>query len=255
MNQFKKTLQDGTPDGGDTSRLGGPGPGSAPVSPPPRPIQQSSPGSAPVSPYRAPAPSSPEEVPPSSIGYVPPTPKEDELRRSRPPPGHRTPSATRVAPNFGPPLPENAPGWMLRARRMSLALEETIRNGTASPTIEACIERAWAAWELDGSVDRQISRIARLISKAHSAIRETPAQDLERAYGECAQVLWAGLPRHVKGKQDFAQTVQIVRSLRMEADPWAAVVDATSRLLGWTQASRAHAAHAIRVALLAEQAV
>jgi hypothetical protein len=142
---------------------------------------------------------------------------------------------------------------MLRARRMSLALEEAIQSGTASPAIEACIERAWAAWELDGAADRQISRIARLIGKAHSAIRETTAQDLERAYGECAQVLWAGLPRHVKSKQDFAQTVQIVRALRVEADPWAAVVDATARLLGWTQASRAHAAHAIRVALLSEQ--
>jgi hypothetical protein len=159
-----------------------------------------------------------------------------------------------MAPNFGPPLPENAPGWMLRARRMSLALEEAVQSGTPAPALEACIERAWAAWELDGSADRQIARIARLIGKAHSAIRETPAQELERAYGECAQVLWAGLPRHVKGKQDFPQIVQIVRALRLEADPWAAVVEATSKILGWTQAGRAHAAHAVRVALLSERA-
>jgi hypothetical protein len=158
-----------------------------------------------------------------------------------------------MAPNFGSPLPENAAGWMLRARRMSLALEEAIRLGQPSPVLEAGVERAWAAWELDGSSDKHIARVANLLGKTHKAIRDTPPAQLELAYGECAQVLWAGLPRHVKARQDFAQVAQIVRDLRIEADAWAAVVDATARLLGWAQAARAHTAHAVRVAMLADR--
>ena len=142
---------------------------------------------------------------------------------------------------------------MLRARRMSLALEEAIRDGQPTPSFEACIERAWAAWELDGSADKQIARVARLVDKAHTAIRETPASVVENAYNECAQVLWAGLPRHVKAKQEFASVLLIVRELRSEADSWAAVVDATSKLLGWAQAAKAHAAHSVRVAILSEK--
>jgi hypothetical protein len=141
---------------------------------------------------------------------------------------------------------------MLRARRMSLALEEAIRSGQPNPTLEACIERAWAAWELDGSADKQIARVARLVEKAHSAIRETPAEKCDRAYVEIAQVIWAGLPRHVKARQEFAQIILVVRDLRGEADPWAAVVDATAKILGWSQAARAHSAHAVRVAILSE---
>lgn len=135
---------------------------------------------------------------------------------------------------------------------MSLALEEAIRSGHLNPTLEACIERAWAAWELDGSADKQIARVARLVEKAHSAIRETPAEKCDRAYIEIAQVIWAGLPRHVKSRQEFAQIILVVRDLRAEADPWAAVVDATAKILGWSQAARAHSAHAVRVAILTD---
>jgi len=211
-------------------------------------------GATPEAKARAPMGSAHDSQPPSSdMSYMPPDPSKDELGQTRPPPGHRTPSATRQAPDFGPPMPENAPGWMLRARRMSLALEEAINSGHPSPTVEACIERAWAAWELDGSADKQIARVARLVEKAHSAIRETPAQNVDRAYVEIAQVIWAGLPRTVKSRQEFAQIILVVRELRTEADPWAAVVDATAKILGWSQAARAHSAHAVRVSILSEK--
>jgi hypothetical protein len=282
MTQFKKTLQDGTPGvaahpvvtPGTTGTAAQPAGtrSTAPISPRPVPIVVAQPAAP-----RAPMPSQPvvaqaaqppasqpvvaqaaqppasQPVPSSDASALPPAPTKDELSRSRPPAGHRTPSATRQAPNFGSPMPENAPGWMLRARRMSLALEEAIQSGTVGPAMEACIERAWAAWELNGSTDKQIARVARLVEKAHTAIRETPAPALERAYNECAQVLWAGLPRSVKSQQDFGQVSLIVRELRAEADSWAAVVGATAKLLGWTQASRAHSAHAIRVAILSER--
>ncbi len=221
MSQLKKTLQDGTPDDDDFAKGVPSRRGTSLVC-----------------------------APPSLKDSVPPHRGEG----LSPPEGGRTPAATRAAPNFGSQLPDSAPGWMLRARRMSLALEEAIRNGGGpNPSIEASIERAWAAWELDGSSDKQIARIARLIENAHRAIRETPPTSLEAAYGEVSQVLWAGLPRHVKARQDFGQITVIVRGLRSEADAWIAVVDAIATLLGWSRAARAHSAEAVRLAIIHDQ--
>jgi hypothetical protein len=196
---------------------------------------------------------------PSSLGapvprdYEPPPPGSEELRRTSPPEGKRTPSPVGRLLGATPALPENAPGWMIRARRMTLALEEAVRRGTVDGTMEAGIERAYAAWELDGAGDKRIARVARLVEQAYSAIRATPVTELERAYGDCAQVMWAGLPRSVKAKQDPATINRIVRSLRGEADSWAAVVDATANILGWCDAARGYSAHAVRVAILAER--
>ncbi len=220
MAEFRKTLQQGTPD-------------TARGSPSDRP---SSIGGVPV-----------------VADFEPPPPGSEELRRTRPPDGKRTPNPEGRLFGATPPLPEDAPGWMQRARRMTLALEEAIRSGKVTPNMEACIERAYAAWELDGSGDKRIAHVARLVEQARTAIRATLPNDLERAYGECAQVLWAGLPRSVKARQDPANIGQIVRSLRGEADSWAAVVDATAKILGWCDAARGHSAHAVRVAILAER--
>jgi hypothetical protein len=206
------------------------------------------------------ATSSPSEHPSSSVGgplvdkhFEPPPPGSEELKRTRPPEGKRTPNPGGRAFGATPAIPENAPGWMLRARSMTLALEEAVRSGKVTPNMEACIERAYAAWELGGAGDKRIARVARLVEQAHSAIRATPAQELERAFGECALVLWAGLPRSVKSRQDPVAIAQIVRRLRGEADAWAAVVDATADILGWCDAARGHSAQAVRVAILAER--
>jgi hypothetical protein len=219
MSEFRKTLQQGTPE---TAR------------------------SASERPSSVAGPAFPRD-------YVPPPPGSEELRRTSPPVGKRTPDPQGRLLGETPPLPENAPGWMIRARRMTLALEEAVRKGQASVSLEACIERAYAAWELDGAGDKRIARVARLVEQAHTAIRATAASDLERAYGECAQVMWAGLPRSVKGKQDTSAIAQVVRGLRGEADPWAAVVEGTAKILGWCDAARAHSAQAVRVAILSER--
>jgi hypothetical protein len=196
---------------------------------------------------------------PSSVGaealgvaYVPPPPRSEELRRTHPPAGKRTPDPAGRRLGATPPLVDDAPGWMQRARRMTLALEEAIQHGTVTPNVEACIERAYAAWELEGAGNKRIARVATLLGQAHTAIRATAVADLERAYGECAQVLWAGLPRSVKAKQDPATISQVVRGLRGEADSWAAVVEGISKILGWSDSARAHSAHAVRVAILSQ---
>ncbi|HVW24101.1 MAG TPA: hypothetical protein VHC69_01955 [Polyangiaceae bacterium] len=220
MSEFRKTLQQGTPDGA-TSEPG----------------------------------EQPSTVGGQGVGrdYEPPPPGSQELKRTRPPEGKRTPKPGGRAFAATPALPENAPGWMVRARSMTLALEEAIRAGKVTPNMEACIERAYAAWELGGAGDKRIARVARLVEQAHGAIRAAAAQDLERAYGACAMVLWAGLPRSVKARQEPAAIAQIVRRLRGEADGWAAVVDATAELLGWCDAARGHSAQAVRMAILAER--
>jgi hypothetical protein len=139
---------------------------------------------------------------------------------------------------------------MLRARRLALALEETIARGQPTASTEACIERAWAAWQLDGSTDRQIARVAQLVETAHGAIRSAQESQLPQAVRDVADVIWAGLPRTAKSHTSFEKLVQVVRGLRQDPDPWSAAVNATAKLLGWHDASRAHAAHAIRVALM-----
>src|SRR5690349_17689369 len=119
--------------------------------------------------------------------YVPPPPRSEELRRTAAPEGKRTPDPAGRPLSATPALREDAPGWMVRARRMTLALEEAIQTGTVTVAMEACIERAYAVWELGGSGDKRIARVATLVGQAHTAIRATAAADLERAFGECAQ--------------------------------------------------------------------
>ncbi|MCA9629163.1 MAG: hypothetical protein KC766_15890 [Myxococcales bacterium] len=177
-------------------------------------------------------------------------PSADLLEGTDPPPGRRTPARPLKAPDFGGDLPRNAPGWMRRARRMALALEAAIHSQSISDTTEACIERAWAAWELNGSSDAEIARVSHIAERAHTAIRNTPRAELAEAVNDCAEVLWNALPSHVLRSATFEQVVEVVRGMKAEADPWKAVLEATCSLLGWTDTSNAHAAQAIRIALV-----
>jgi hypothetical protein len=141
------------------------------------------------------------------------------------------------------------PAWLAKARALSAALEEAQRTGTASPKLQACIERAHAAWNLDGVTTRNISRVAHLVQRAHEAIRSTSRAALEAAYADCARVLHLGLPSAIKRRAQLDVVIELVRAMRREADGWVAVVEATMVLLGWTDATRARAAEAIRQAL------
>jgi hypothetical protein len=136
---------------------------------------------------------------------------------------------------------------------MSIALEALIASGSVALAAEAAVERAWSAWELDGMPDKYVARVATLVDRARTAIRDTAENELERAYNDCAQVLWASLPREIRVRQDQADVLLVMRGLRDEADPWAAIIEATARILGWTNAARAHAAHALRMALDTER--
>ena len=141
------------------------------------------------------------------------------------------------------------PAWLAKARALSAALEEAQRTGSASPKVQACIERAHAAWSLDGASTRHIARVAHLAQRAHEAIRGTSRAAVEAAYADCARVLHLGLPSAIKRRIQLDVVIELVRAMRREADAWVAVVEATMVLLGWTAANRARAAEAIRGAL------
>jgi hypothetical protein len=176
-----------------------------------------------------------------------------DLRKSKP--SRKTPHLGRLesaepAPGTDLAAPDRGvAGWLAKARALSAALEEAQRTGTASPKLQASIERAYAAWNLDGASTRQIARVAHLAQRAHEAIRSTSRAALEAAYADCARVLHLGLPSAIKRRSQLDAVIDIVRSMRREADGWVAVVEATMVLLGWADAHRARAADTIRQAL------
>jgi hypothetical protein len=147
------------------------------------------------------------------------------------------------------PIDRNVPSWLAKARALAAALEEAERTGHASPKIQACIERAHAAWNLDGTTTRNIARVAHMAQRGHEAIRQTSRAALDSAYTDCARVVHLGLPSAIKKRVELDTVVEIVRTMRREADGWVAVVEATMVLLGWSEANRGRAADAIRQAL------
>jgi hypothetical protein len=151
-------------------------------------------------------------------------------------------------------LPADAPEWMRAARALADWLEERIERGVVTNPDQAAIARTWAAFCLGGSTEPQILKVAHLVQRAHSAIRSTPRgnSDLQAAYHAAAGVLHAALPTGVRDRMPLERAVHVVRRLRDEADPWAAIVEGTCELLGWKDHARTHAATVIR-ALLEQQ--
>jgi hypothetical protein len=145
-------------------------------------------------------------------------------------------------------LPPGAPEWMQAARALADWLELRIKRGQVEPVEEAAIARSWAAFSLGGLTNQEILKIARVVQRAHAAIRETPrgAAELQVAIHACAGVLYGGLPRSVRERMPLERVVATVRRLREQADAWAAMVEGTSDIAGWKDYARIHAASVIR---------
>ena len=156
-------------------------------------------------------------------------------------------SAARGARESLPPL---APDWMRAARALSDWLEARIQSGSVNDVERAAIARTWATWSIGGVSESHVLRVAHLVGRAHSAIRDTPRQQdalaLQLAYQGCAGVLHGNLPTDVRERMPFERVVLLVRALHDEADHWAAIVDGTSELLGWKDYARVHAAAVLR---------
>lgn len=186
--------------------------------------------------------------PRSKDSVIPPPPKEDGLRPSRPPRGVRTPAAGSIPPDLSQ-LPSGAPSWMKRARRLVVALENAIDHGEPEPHMIAAIERAWAAFELGGVSDAEVARVAHLCTRAHSALQERLRISAHEAYLDSAQVIHHGLPTSLKRKVTVDQLIDVTKGLRRNPEVWPAVVEASAKILGWQGRALEQAAHAIRVAI------
>lgn len=153
----------------------------------------------------------------------------------------------RLASHTAPEAPE----WNRAASALAEWLQARIAQGTAEPVEQAAIARAWAAFCLGGATEPQILRVAHIVQRAHTAIRETPRghHDLQAAFHAAAGVLHAGLPTAIKQRMPMDRVVYVVRMLRDEADAWTAIVQGTTELLGWTDYAHVHAATAIRAVL------
>ena len=182
---------------------------------------------------------------------LPPPPNKDTLRPTRPPRGVRTPAANLGMIRFPvhDPLPAEAPGWTRRAGRLIAALEDALARAEENPGQIAAIERAWFAYEMGGASDQEIAKIAHVCERAHSALQGKMSGPIADAYSACAHVLHAGLPTKVKKRVSEGEVLEIVKEMRRTIDAWAAVVTATSRILGWDVHWREHAAQAVRTAL------
>jgi len=147
-------------------------------------------------------------------------------------------------------LPPAAPEWMRAARSLADWLEIRIKRGYVAPVEEAAIARTWAAFSLGGVTEQEVFKIARVVQRAHSAIRETRALgDLQIAVTACAGVLYGGLPRTVRERMPLERVVATVRKLYEQADSWAAIVEGVADIAGWKDYSRIHAASVIRTVI------
>ncbi|HTQ02865.1 MAG TPA: hypothetical protein VMI54_03370 [Polyangiaceae bacterium] len=167
------------------------------------------------------------------------------------PPSETAKEADRQRRRFASALAGDAPEWMRAASSLAEWLDERIESGSVEPHEQAAIARTWAAFCLGGTTEPQILRVAHIVQRAHTAIRESPRghQDLQAAFHAAAGVLHSGLPAVIKQRMPFERVVYVVRRLREEADAWTAIVQGTTELLGWTDYARVHAATAIRAVL------
>jgi hypothetical protein len=159
-----------------------------------------------------------------------------------------TPTAERQARHFRESQPPVSPDWMRAARALIAWLSERVDRGDVDAFEEAAIARTWAAFSLGGTSEPQLLKVAHLVSRAHTAIRESAraSHELQAAVLDCARVLHSGLPRTIREMLPVERAVQVVRKLRTEADGWAAVVEGTTQLLGWNDYARMHAASVLR---------
>jgi len=145
-------------------------------------------------------------------------------------------------------LPPTAPEWMRAARALADWLEVRIKRGHVQPVEEAAIARTWAAFSLGGLTQTQILQVAKVVQRAHTAIREKAgaAANLQFAINACAGVLYGSLPRAVRERMPLERVVGVVRTLHGQADGWAAIVEGVSDVAGWKDYARIHAASVIR---------
>lgn len=150
-------------------------------------------------------------------------------------------------------LPPPAPDWMLAAQNLVNQLTHLLAGGEdIPPEQEAAVARAWAAWSLGGASEAHVLRVAHLVMRAHTALRGIVIErrdKLNSALVAAARVLHAGLPSALRDSMPFERALLVTRRIHDTQDPWAAIVEGTAELLGWSDYARIHAAAVVRAAI------
>jgi hypothetical protein len=180
--------------------------------------------------------------------FEPPAADLAALKTSADPPD-TTERIEREVRNMRESLPPAAPEWMRAARALADWLEVRIKRGQIAAVEEAAIARTWAAFSLGGVTEQEIFKVARVVQRAHTAIREVRGTDLQVAISACAGVLYAGLPRTIRERMPLERVAAAVRKLHGQADAWAAIVEGVSDIAGWKDYSRIHAASVLRAVI------
>jgi hypothetical protein len=206
-----------------------------------------------IGPNRPRTPSPPHKTPirqsPSPNRRTPPLAATPSPQRRSRPPGRKT--TPLVGPESIEPVslvPESQEPWLEHGRLLLGALQKALSQRDTSPRMKASIERAWAAWQLNGWTDREIARVAHLLRRAHEALRDSPRKVMDQALNDCANVLYASLPSVVRRRVLLDDVRELMRELRDVANVRSAVEQGTMRLLGWNELMRAMAQEAIQSA-------
>ncbi|MBX3130558.1 MAG: hypothetical protein KF718_27820 [Polyangiaceae bacterium] len=151
------------------------------------------------------------------------------------------------------PVDPDAPGWMRRARALAEQLERLVARGDVDPSESAAIDRAWLAFHAAEMSERHIMRVARLVSHAHRALRNTTPEKLNVVLSDCASLVRNGLPKVARAQLPHDRVRSVLWEAAQEADSWIAIVRTTSELLGWSDLARGHAAALIRFVIDKDQ--
>jgi hypothetical protein len=183
--------------------------------------------------------------------FEPPASELQALKTSADPP-ESTEQIERDVRKMRESLPPTAPEWMRAARALADWLEIRIKRGQVAPVEEAAVARTWAAFSLGGVTDAQVFKIAKVVQRAHAAIRASVPrgpEELDKAIQACAGVLYGGLPRTVRERMPLERVAATVAKLREQPDGWAAIVEGVADIAGWKDYSRIHAASVIRAVI------
>ncbi len=144
-----------------------------------------------------------------------------------------------------------APDWARAAQALIAELSRLVESGSAAPSEQAAIARAWLAWSMGGISEAHLLSVAHLVSRCHTAVRnlKQSGPELHSALRAAAGVLHGRLPAALRERMPLGRVVFMVYELRDLADPWAAVVEGTAELVGWKDYARSHAAALVRTVM------
>lgn len=148
------------------------------------------------------------------------------------------------------PLPPGAPEWKRKAYDLAYSLAQLAAGpDQLAPHVACAVERVTEAWYAGGVSSQDIARVARLVERAHEAIRATTPQQLQASYVLCAQVIVRGLPRELRQRVPVPLAVEVVQELSREPIASLARRAGTMRLLGWSQTADRWADELVQMSL------